>query len=571
MDLRVVRNRRRKDFSMRQKHVLGALTLLCAAVTLPLALAQSGSSSLPSWVTAAWNQSLSIPLLPTILLGKVPATLPQTTTTVDLTGQTTTYFPGGAVTTANNAFFQSLGTNGRTCFSCHQPQNNWSTTPATLLTTYVTTLGRDPVFSPVDGADCPTTGAAASTFGLKFIQARVQLFTRGAFRISLPEPANPQWASVTVSSDPTGCELSTKYGLPSGMLSFYRRPLPATNVIYTSPGLVGPTPNIMWDTRELSLASQFVDATLTHAQASSAPSAAEQAEGVAFQSGSFTAQSYDFVAGDLTGSDGSGAQGGGQNLYNYSESVPYHGPGAAFGGGACGSNTQPCPGSLIPNPAVPGAFMETQIFNAFANPSGNTAAAQAQRASINRGQVIFNSRSFVINGVTGFSDLGPGAGAGVGGVPVAGTCSRCHNNANVGNDSFDDPKHLGVGDNSYLSAAQVSANGSSTLPMTPDLPVFTFNCPVGSISYFSNPVMVNGVTYDQYQTTDPGVGWITGKCNDLGKFKVSSLRGIAARPPFFHGGEAATMRDVVIFYNNRFNMNLSAQDIEDLVNFLNAQ
>jgi cytochrome c peroxidase len=91
------------------------------------------------------------------------------------------------------------------------------------------------------------------------------------------------------------------------------------------------------------------------------------------------------------------------------------------------------------------------------------------------------------------------------------------------------------------------------------------------ISYFSNPVVVNGVTYDQYQTTDPGVGWISGKCNDLGKFKVSSLRGIGARPAFFHGGEAATMRDVVVFYNNRFNMNLSAQDIQDLVNFLNAQ
>jgi cytochrome c peroxidase len=555
---------------MRQKHVLGALAVLCLAVILPLALAQTTTTSTqPSWLPATWQQSLSIPLLPTILLGKVPATLPQSTTTVDFTGQTTTYFPGGPVTTANNAFFQSLGTNGRTCFSCHQPQNNWSTTPVTLLTTYVTTLGKDPVFSPVDGADCPTS--AVNTFGLKFIQSRVQLFTRGNFRIFINQPANPQWASVAVTSDPTGCELSAKYGLPNNMLSFYRRPLPATNVIYTTPGLTGPNPNIMWDTREKSLFSQFVDATLTHAQAVNAPTSTQQSQGVSFQSGSFTAQTYDFVAGDLTGGDGSGAQGGAQNLYNYSESVPYHGPGAAFGGGACGSNVQPCPGSLIPNPAVRGAFLETQIFNGFANVSGNTAAAEAMRASIKRGQDIFNNRSFIINGVTGFSDLGPGAGAGVNGAPVAGTCSRCHNNANVGNDSFDDPKHLGVGDNSYVSAAQTSANGSSTLPMTPDLPVFTFNCPVGSISFFSNPVVVNGVTYDQYQTTDPGVGWITGNCNDLGKFKVSSLRGIGARPPFFHGGEAATMMDVVVFYNNRFNINLSQQDMTDLVNFLNAQ
>ena len=557
---------------MQKKHVLGALLLFCVAVTLPLAFAQTQStSSLPAWFTAAWRQSLTAPLLPTILLGKVPATLPQISTTLDLTGTTTTYFPGGPVTTANNAFFKSLGTNGRTCFSCHQPQNNWSTTPVTLLTTYVTTLGKDPVFAPVDGADCPNIPASANNFGLKFIQSRVQLFTRGNFRISLPVPASPEWASVTVSSDPTGCELNSTYGLPTGMLSFYRRPLPATNVIYTTPGLVGPNPNIMWDTREPSLSSQFADATMTHAQASSSPGADQIAQGVSFQSGSFTAQSADFVGGDLTGTDGSGAKGGAQKLYAYSESLPYFGPGAAFGGGSCGANVQPCPGSLIPNPSVRGAFLETQIFDAFATASGNNALATARRASIKRGQDIFNSRQFIINGVTGFSDLGPGAGAGVNGAPVLGTCSRCHNNANVGNDSFDDPKHLGVGDNSFVSAQQASANGSSTLPMTPDLPVFTFNCPVGSIGFFSNPVTVNNVTYDQYQTTDPGVGWITGKCNDLGKFKVSSLRGIGARPPFFHNGEAATMRDVVVFYNNRFSMNLSEQDIEDLTNFLNAQ
>jgi cytochrome c peroxidase len=560
---------------MRQKYVLGAFVLLCTVLTLPLALAQSpSSSSLPAWLTAAWRQALSAPLLPTILSGKIPATLPQSTTTLDVTGQTTTYFPGGPVTTANSSFFKSLGTNGRTCFSCHQPQNNWSITPTTLLATYVSTLGKDPVFAPVDGADCPNSGAAANTFGLKFIQARIQLFTRGNFRIFLSPPLNPQWASVTVTSDPTGCERSAVYGInnpTNPTLSFYRRPLPATNVIYTTPGVVSPVPNIMWDARENSLASQFTDATLTHAQATSAPDADDVSAGVAFQSGSFTAQSYDFVAGDLTGADNSGASGGGQNLYNYSSTVPYHGPFKAFSLGGCGSAATPCPGSLIPNPATPGAFLETQMFDAFANPSGNTAAATARRASINRGEVIFNTRSFIINGVSGFSELGPGAGAGVNGAPVAGTCSRCHNNANVGNDSFDDPKHLGIGDNSYVSPAQASANGSSSLPMTPDLPVFTFNCPVGSILFFSNPVTVNGVTYDQYQTSDPGVGWVTGKCSDLGKFKVSSLRGIGARPPFFHGGQAATMRDVVLFYNNRFSMNLSEQDIEDLTNFLNAQ
>jgi len=559
---------------MRQKYVLGAFALLCAVVTLPLALAQSStSSSLPGWMSAAWQQALSVPLLPTILSGKVPASLPQTSTTLDVNGTTSTYFPSGAVTTAGNPFFTSLGTNGRTCFSCHQPQNNWSISPSTLLVTYVATLGRDPVFAPVDGADCPNTGAAANTFGLSFIQARVQLFTHGNFRIALPPPVNPQWASVTVTSDPTGCERSATYGInnpTNPTLSFYRRPLPATNVVYTSPGFRknpdgSVVPNIMWDARESSLESQFTDATLTHAQSTSTPAALATAasEGANFQRGSFTAQSTNFVAGDLTGADGSGATGGPVNLYNYSNSLPI--TGSPFGG-ACAVPTLPCPGSLIGNPATPGAFLETTDFNAFSTAPGNTAAATAMRESINRGQNIFNNRSFAINGVTGLDDIGR--------TPIAsqvGTCSRCHNNGNVGNDAFNDPKHIGVADNSYVSAAQASANGSSTLPLTPDLPVFTFLCPVGSINYFSNPVTVNGVTYDEYQTSDPGVGWITGQCNDLGKFKVSSLRGIGARPPFFHGGQAATMQDVVIFYNNRFNIGLSAQDIQDLTNFLNAQ
>lgn len=541
-------------------------------------LAQSSSSSsLPAWLSAAWQYALQAPLLPTPHSVQVPAVLPQTTTSRDATGQTSTYFPAGAVTTAGNAFFTSLGTNGRTCFSCHQPQNNWSITPTTIQATYLATQGRDPVFAPVDGSDCPNLGAAADSFGSQFVQARSQLFNFGNFRIFLPPPANPEWVSVTASYDPTGCELSYEYGINNRrnpVFSFYRRPLPATNVIYLTPGGRGPVPNIMWDTREPSLTSQFIDATLVHAQASSAPSLTLADEGVSFQSGSFTAQSYDFLAGDLTGADSSGATGGPQNLYNYSSTVPFTGfPFALFEGG-CLTAAKPCPGSVIPQAGPLGLnLVEADVFNAFATASGNTPLAIAQRASIYRGQVIFNSRPFAINGVTGLNDL-------FGANPLTASCAFCHNNGNVGNDLFNDPKHIGVADNSYVSAAQASANGYTSLPLTPDRPVFTFLCPVGSITYFSNPITItrgsslyNGVTgtFDEYQTSDPGVGWITGKCSDLGKFKVSTLRGIGARAPFFHGGQAATMRDVVIFYNNRFSIGLSQQDIEDLVNYLNAQ
>jgi len=56
----------------------------------------------------------------------------------------------------------------------------------------------------------------------------------------------------------------------------------------------------------------------------------------------------------------------------------------------------------------------------------------------------------------------------------------------------------------------------------------------------------------------------------LGKMKRPILRGVAARAPYFHGGNAATLTDLVDFYNVRFNIGLSAQDVADLVNFLNS-
>lgn len=61
---------------------------------------------------------------------------------------------------------------------------------------------------------------------------------------------------------------------------------------------------------------------------------------------------------------------------------------------------------------------------------------------------------------------------------------------------------------------------------------------------------------------------ITGKCADIGKVKGPVLRGLAGRAPYFHNGAAATLSDVVEFYNQRFNLNLTDQQKSDLVAFL---
>ena len=60
----------------------------------------------------------------------------------------------------------------------------------------------------------------------------------------------------------------------------------------------------------------------------------------------------------------------------------------------------------------------------------------------------------------------------------------------------------------------------------------------------------------------------SGKWADMGKFKGPTLRALAARPPYFHDGSAASLAEVVDFYNKRFGLNLTQQEKDDLVAFL---
>jgi cytochrome c peroxidase len=138
-----------------------------------------------------------------------------------------------------------------------------------------------------------------------------------------------------------------------------------------------------------------------------------------------------------------------------------------------------------------------------------------------------------ISGVAGLND--------VTGVPVIhGSCSSCHNAPNIGNHSVALPVNIGIADASRR---------------TPDLPLYT-------LTRYSTGEVV--------RTTDPGLAMLTGKWADIGKFKGPILRGLAARAPYFHNGSAATLMDVVDFYDSRFNIGMSAGQKSDLVAFLSA-
>ena len=90
----------------------------------------------------------------------------------------------------------------------------------------------------------------------------------------------------------------------------------------------------------------------------------------------------------------------------------------------------------------------------------------------------------------------------------------------------------------------------------PTLPVFQLVCNQGSLA---------GQTF---YTTDAGKALLTGQCTDINRVKGPILRGLAARAPYFHNGAAANLSQVVTFYNQRFQMGLSAQQMQDLINFL---
>jgi cytochrome c peroxidase len=120
------------------------------------------------------------------------------------------------------------------------------------------------------------------------------------------------------------------------------------------------------------------------------------------------------------------------------------------------------------------------------------------------------------------------------------SCRVCHNSSNNGTN---------------INNTLFDIRTSSAEARTPDLPLYTFR---------------NRTTGEILQLTDAGQGNITGRWDDLGLFKTPTLRGLAARAPYFHNGIAATLEDVVRHYEKHFGFIFTDEERADLVAFLNA-
>ena len=428
-------------------------------------------------------------------------------------GKLQTVTPSGHIDT-DNAFFKSFGSNGRSCDSCHRQAQGWSVSPDELRQRFNSTGGHDPVFALVDGANSPLADVS-SVYARRV--AYSMLLNRGVVRVGMPIPASAEFR-LTAVDDP--------YGYASAHdMSLFRRPLPSTNLIWLTA--------VMWDGRETkvsfqapmdagvnhediieSLASQAHDAIMGHEQAAAEPSASVIDEIVNFEVHLFTAQLVDEKAGKLNG----GAGMGGANILAQQR----------FWIGINDTLGNDPTGDVFDEKAM-------RLFDEWNDPNAQSSHDPRERArgSIARGEQLFNSLPIAISGVGGLNDA-------IGQPVIHGTCSTCHNSPNIGNHSVALPINIGISDASRR---------------TLDMPLYT---------------LTNFSTGQVVKTTDPGLAMRTGKWADIGKFKGPILRGVAARAPYFHNGSAATLNDVVDFYDTRFNIHMNGQQKRDLVAFLAA-
>jgi cytochrome c peroxidase len=397
-----------------------------------------------------------------------------------------------------NPFFQALGTNPRTCATCHSPDQGWTVTADANKELFKSSDGLAPMFNLVDqgsrpDADISTKQARRETFALA-IKRGVTRFTRNI---------NPTTFEFTVApEDPSGFSTS------AAVLNF-RRPTASANQTKVSSILntSGPVQDI-----PATDASLMNGAAGLHEQRDVAtnpvPTDVRNA-GRDLMLSIFFAQISDYGAGRL---DAGGALGGPANLAN----VPF---------------------MLGMNDPATAAFTRKafDIFDAwevYAVNRHNDCQGDA-RAAIYRGQEIFNFNEFTISGVPGFNDV-------LGQPSMTGTCSTCHNTPNVGGHSVIRMMDIGTADepNCYEGLPILAVTNKVDTTLTRRI------CDMGRGG--------NGV-------------WA-----DLAKFRVPPLRGLAARAPYFHDGQAKNIKQAIKYHEERFNIDLSHGKRKDLEAFLGA-
>jgi cytochrome c peroxidase len=314
-----------------------------------------------------------------------------------------------------NPFFQRLGTNDRTCETCHSPAQGWTITAAATTALFNATGGVAAIFNPLDEGARPD--ADVSTVDARRAAYEKTLLRLGLTRFPQNVPATAEFA-VTAVDDPSGFATPTQ-------LTRFRRSTPTANEakVASTNWTAGPhdVPTQLFNT--VSGAARF------HAQRPDAVPADQAAAQRDFQLGIFFAQTVDAVAGRL---DAAGAKGGPVNL----AAQPFH----------VGINdmTGADPTGRPFSRKVFDIFDAWSVFNTGNSGSGSQSNANRRRAAIYRGQQIFNFHEFPITGVHGINDV-------FGRQTVRGTCSTCHNVPNVGGHAVFRMFDIGAADEEFCA------------------------------------------------------------------------------------------------------------------------
>jgi cytochrome c peroxidase len=113
-------------------------------------------------------------------------------------GKAATFSTQGSVNLTGE-FFQPQGSNGRSCATCHIPEEAWSINPGTLQTLFDETDGTHAVFNLLDAnnpnMDVSTPAAKLSAYSM--------MLSRGVFRRGGAPRPNSEWELIAVE-DPHG-------------------------------------------------------------------------------------------------------------------------------------------------------------------------------------------------------------------------------------------------------------------------------------------------------------------------------------------------------------------------------
>jgi hypothetical protein len=198
-------------------------------------------------------------------------------------------------------FSQAQGTNGRSCQTCHIPQQAWSINPNAIQLLFFLTGGAHPIFNPLD-ANNPET-ADLTTVGGRWA-AYSMMLGRGVFRRGGAPRAEREWDVIAVD-DPHGFA-------NLGRIVQWRRVMPTINFELGSATVNWDGGNSIGTDQQAGLVNQ-ARRNIDGAQEGDLPPLDSPivADIVAFETSLWTAQIYSFSAGFL---NAAGARGGPEEL-----------------------------------------------------------------------------------------------------------------------------------------------------------------------------------------------------------------------------------------------------------------